>query len=91
MITAQMTDCSGVTTGCWGAMAYGEHFFEGALLYNICCRMQAFIKQMFGSARKFNAITQTYIKRHFKRPNLLLNLSNFGVGFLAFAMSNFSS
>ena len=63
----------------------------GELLYNICCRMQPFIKQMCGSARKFNANTRTNIKRLSKQPNLLLNIFNFGVGFLAFAISNFSS
>ena len=54
-------------------------------------RMQPFIKQMFGSARKFIAITRTNIKRLFKQPNLLLNVSNFGASFLAFAISKFSS
>ena len=50
-----------------------------------------FIKQMCESARKFNAITRTIIKRLFKQPNLLRNVTNFSSGFLAFAMSNFSS
>ena len=53
--------------------------------------MQPFMKQMCGSARKFNANTGTNIKRLFKQPDLLLNIFNFGVGLLAFAISNFSS
>ena len=65
--------------------------FKGVLVNNICCRMQAFIKQMCGSARKFNAITRTNIKRLFKPPNLLLNLSNiiFGIGFYNFCYFQF--
>ena len=39
--------------------------------------MQPFIKQMCGSARKFNAITRTNIKRLFNQPNLLLDIFNF--------------
>ena len=50
-----------------------------------------FIRQMCGSARKCNANKRTNIKRLFKQPNLLLNIFNFGVGFSAFAISNFSS
>ena len=58
-------------------VAYGEHFLEVlVLLYNICCRMQPFIKQMCGSAQKFNANTRTNIKRLFKQPNLLLQSIN---------------
>ena len=52
--------------------------------------MQAFIKLMCESARKFNAITRTNIKRLFKQPNLLLNISNFGV-FLVLNISNFAT
>ena len=64
-------------------------FFRGALLYNICCRMQPFIKQMCESARKFNANTRTNIKSLFKQPNLLLNIFNFWCRLFSFCYFQF--